>query len=75
MQKQTEAFREMLKLRRDCARHEITLQIARERLVEVERTVQREQGKCACWLPQGDDRCICGVVRRRDARRPIEATP
>lgn len=62
---QTSAFKEMLKLRREVARHEIALHAARERLAEVERTVQGEQGKCGCWLPHGDKACVCGVLGRR----------
>ncbi len=68
---QTPAFKEMLRLRREIARAEATLYQLRPELVRVEAQVQVEQGKCACWLPQGDPKCLCGVLRRR---KPVDTT-
>lgn len=64
---QTPAFRDMLRLRREIARAEATLLQLRPELARVEAQVQAEQGKCGCWLPHGDPKCMCGVLGRRKA--------
>ena len=55
----TEAFKRMLRLRKEIATHEVALFALKEQLLDAERQVQAEQGKCACWLPLGDRNCAC----------------
>ncbi len=58
---------DLIRLRRKRARHECEMFKLASQIRDLEIKVQDEDGLCACWLPNGDARCLCGVLGRRRA--------